>query len=87
MAILGLLFFQTDFKIFCSRSSHHGTAETNPTRNHEVAGLIPKLAQWAKDPALLQLTAVAQIQSLAQELLYAVDVAIKFFKIIIKVCF
>ena len=22
-------------------SSHHGTAETNPTRNHEVAGFNP----------------------------------------------
>ena len=47
------------------RSSHCGTAETNPTRNPEVAGLIPGLTQWVK------LAAPAPIQSLAWELPYA----------------
>ena len=32
--------------------SHHRAAETNPTKNHEPAGLIPGLAQWVKDLTL-----------------------------------
>ena len=33
-------------------SSHRGSAETKPARNHEAAGLIPALDQWVKDPVL-----------------------------------
>ena len=35
-----------------TRSSPHGAAEMNLTRNHEVAGSNPDLTHWVKDPAL-----------------------------------
>ena len=45
--------FLTDqYLKFCFRSSHHGAAEMNLTRNPEVAGSIHGLAQWVKDRAL-----------------------------------
>ena len=49
---LGDKYYNTAFINRDSGSSHHGTEETNPTRNHEVVGLIPGLAQWVKDLVL-----------------------------------
>ena len=55
--------------------------ETNPTKNHEVVGLIPSLAQWVKDLALLwlwcRLAAIAPVGTLAWEPPYAVGAALK----------
>ena len=39
-------------RLSIKKSKRRGTAETNPTRDHQVAGSIPGLAQWAQDPVL-----------------------------------
>ena len=38
--------------LYSHRSFHCGASEMDPTRNHEVAGSIPDLAQWVKDLVL-----------------------------------
>ena len=61
--------------------------ETNLTRNHEVSGLIPGLAQWVNDMAWLwrRLAATASIRLLAWEPPYATSLALKSRKINVKI--
>ena len=47
-----IMWAQTHFRIL-SQSSHNGVVASNLSRNHEVAGLIPSLAQWVTDLALM----------------------------------
>ena len=48
------LIYKTEFIYKTEAGSfHYGAVEMNPTSNHEVAGSIPGLAQWAKALALL----------------------------------
>ena len=63
------------------RSSYHGSVEMNPTKNREVAGSIPALAQWVKDLVLLWLwcrpAGTALIRPLAWKLPYAKGAVLK----------
>ena len=56
------------------RHSHCGTEEMNPTRNDEVAGLVPGLHQWVKDRRCRELWCRLQLR-LRSDVAVAVAVA------------
>ena len=41
-----------NFFFFKEGATRCGAAEMNPTRNHDIAGLITGLTQWVKDLVL-----------------------------------
>ena len=56
--------------------------ETNPSRSHEVASLVPGLIQWIKDPSCsselwCRPAAIALIRPLVWEPPYATGVTLK----------
>ena len=50
--VLGMIYFIKKKKKKPFWSSRCRAVETNLTRNPELVGLIPDLAQWVKDPGL-----------------------------------
>ena len=52
LGVWGSLMLTITFRLDNQGSFHRGTVETNPTRNHEIAGLIPVPAQRVKDLTL-----------------------------------
>ena len=48
-----LIMPENRFKIKFLGSSCRGAVETNLTRNHDIVGSIPGLAQWVVDQVLL----------------------------------
>ena len=80
-ALLCLMHFSKKKKKAQTWSSCCGSAETNPTRNRDVAGSIPGLTQWVKHPEWLWLwcrpVAAAPVRPLAWEPPCAAGAALK----------
>ena len=72
---------ETRIQIYILWNSHYGLVVIILGSIHEDEGLIPRLVQWVKDPALLwlwcRLAAIAPIRLLAWELPYVTGEALK----------